>query len=737
MKLPGIRYQTAGPDVSALPLREARAWSGAVENINEAVQDYARKKNDESARQEIMDYRTGMADIDAMLAKPVLELNEIPANVPFQRTEKKLVNGVMTDVPRTAIPTYEVQEAIYAQAANGYKERARENLNSSAFRMYEQSWNEYNLAGSIRNNQQQVKHAHKDEVDKFNAQLNGLRERGLLDDADVLIDGANFISEGEKALLKADVSLERIEAQETARKEAFTAPIYDAMRDEDVTRLQQAREMLDQNPEVLGPEATTILDSKIRTRINSILSKQKATADSYVKGLKADAKLLGKSLDNGYQAEPDEIMSLYTQLLASDEIDAANDLMRSADINGKINYLASLPGEEANATMLQWTQESQDDPEMFNRMAKIREGWLERAKNLEEDTVGELQRTGENIPPVNFDDPASMRFRQQQVAIEDERLGGVSGYISKQEEKALNARMERGSLNERLQTIVNITDGFGSEARKVFTQSKMSSSAPEVFYAGELYRQAPETSQSILRGIDILKNDKNFLKNHERDLNINSDLLEASMDFPPGASRLGYMNAIRARYADLVAQVGATGYDSDLVDQAIADVSLGRTTYSGSTFVEPIPEMPGSFEQFMDTKLTPDYIRSLGNPIGVTPEQLVDGLRDDSLFGSADFVLRPADRNAFYIMFADRPGAMVMEEYRDPKTGGLATRPFRFFYDPVREQTTQPEDTRTRVDRRGRPLTQEPMEIEEEEPTFEPKPRFDRRGRPINRGPEF
>lgn len=85
MKLPGINYKTAvGPDVSALPLQEARAWSNATDAWAQAIDSVGREFDAVKAQEAAIGAMGEMAEVEALSKRGVwnvAELGEPPVDL--------------------------------------------------------------------------------------------------------------------------------------------------------------------------------------------------------------------------------------------------------------------------------------------------------------------------------------------------------------------------------------------------------------------------------------------------------------------------------------------------------------------------------------------------------------------------------------------------------------------------------------------------------------------------------
>ena len=733
MKLIGTDYGGRAESLGAeSKLRSAKNWGHALEALGDTAMRWADAKDQESFQNEANEYLIEKSKLDLQLRAPYQESKNLPPELAYEQTEEKWVNGQKQTIQRTQIPTYEVQTPWYDNFHAQADAKAKAKLSAGAYKKWKSWFAEQSLADRTRNGIAQFDAAQAAEKARLDEQVETLKDFAKYEDAVIAIDGSPYHTPKEKA-----------EKREALLEAGDADPILDALRDDDLVRLEQSREALD-NPLLtpnLSAKQRTILDNQVRTRIRQLTSTKKAGVSAYEKQLKQKAKTLITALDSGYSAESvrGEVQSVVDQLIATGNEKQASELLESISTNGLIASITALPLEE-RITALNTLEQIAETPESYLQVQRVRNGVEKNTKDIRDDTFGTMQKEDPKLyKPLDFNNlGASLAQRMNQARLVQEQKGFVDSYISEEETELLNENVSQMSTNEQMELFNTVQTAMGPESRKIWEKTKLSKSVPAISYAGELYSLgAKQASQGVLRGNNILKDTPDFLKNHRVDMENDGDWQDALTTYPAGPQRTAYLEAIRSRYADFVNQKGEGSFSSDSLEAAIKDVSREVVTYAGASFVNPMPQVltAARFEEFMDD-LSPEYISRLGKPVNVTPEQLANGLSDKGWIGTdVKFNLKPVARNAFYIAFADRTDAFVMEELVDPQTGKIVTRPFRFYYDPNIQNETLPIEELPKVNRRGRPINQDRIEQEPvEEPVLEEKPRFDRRGRPINRG---
>jgi hypothetical protein len=120
--------------------------------------------------------------------------------------------------------------------------------------------------------------------------------------------------------------------------------------------------------------------------------------------------------------------------------------------------------------------------------------------------------------------------------------------------------------------------------------------------AGSLMATAPDISASIFRGQSAMKADKRydpttenegkraFFTDLDKALPASTFTLQNRTD--PAGPYATMSTMIKARYADLAAQAGATDYSADRLKQATTDVTGGVLTHNGGPLIAPSRGMP-------------------------------------------------------------------------------------------------------------------------------------------------
>jgi len=156
-----------------------------------------------------------------------------------------------------------------------------------------------------------------------------------------------------------------------------------------------------------------------------------------------------------------------------------------------------------------------------------------------------------------------------------------------------------GSLQQR----VNLANAIGTlpEDRREATFRALGAGGVEgmaMAAAASLMPTAPDVAQSVMRGQGLLREDaKRWAPEGELggksqfQQNLDAALPPTMFSIQDRANPAGAYETIRAmaraRYADLAAQSGQSGYSPDRVRQSVADVTGGVVTHNGSSIIAP------------------------------------------------------------------------------------------------------------------------------------------------------
>lgn len=139
MKLPGINYQTAvGPDVSGLPLQEARAWSRAADNWANAIDGVSRELEVVEVEDNLLSADAEARDMVRKISRPVWnvsELGEPPSDISIKTRD---ANG-----PQAIYRTHEFAGQYYDKEIKRIGDKYSQGMSPRAKRRFNQKFMSY------------------------------------------------------------------------------------------------------------------------------------------------------------------------------------------------------------------------------------------------------------------------------------------------------------------------------------------------------------------------------------------------------------------------------------------------------------------------------------------------------------------------------------------------------------------------------------------------------------------
>lgn len=273
MRLPRIQYRGVESLSGESKLRSARAWSNALGALGDTARQFVLSREKEMVNTDIGEYRTRQAEMELKLRNPYLSPEDIPAGIQYEATKQQMVNGQMTDVPRTQIPTYEVQSAIMDKFHADEENKARAKYSSDAYRIWKPQFDGYALAAKTRNGITQFDAARAADKARTLDVIEQMTDSGNYEDAILMLQQSGVFTEAEQ-LKEAD----RI------RSEATLRPLQDAAMNNDLVAMQAEREKLVNRDH---PEYDPTLDPPQRQRavafIDAATKRAEAEAEAAVK----------------------------------------------------------------------------------------------------------------------------------------------------------------------------------------------------------------------------------------------------------------------------------------------------------------------------------------------------------------------------------------------------------------------------------------------------------------------
>jgi hypothetical protein len=312
----------------------------------------------------------------------------------------------------------------------------------------------------------------------------------------------------------------------------------------------------------------------------------------------------------------------------------------------------NVPPGQGQALLDHYQQLAQSSGDLFQQSLaeEFRASLASRQKQLKDDPWGfaAANKWIKNTPnPLSFDDPLALSVALHQRGDAASAIAARTGdnaisAISPDELPQVRGILENGTPQQ--QAIFWQSMGTLSPDRRSATLRELGGNDPATMAkvaAGSLMTSAPDIAQSIMRGQNAVKADKQWAPDEQATASVGKSGYGADLDkiLPatifnvndrtnPAGAYATTTAMVRARYADLAAQAGDKVYSPDRVAQAVNDVTGGVLTMNGGSFIAPARGMDqGRFDGVMrgvtdadlrdvttlsGRPITADYLRSNG-----------------------------------------------------------------------------------------------------------------------------
>lgn len=306
-------------------------------------------------------------------------------------------------------------------------------------------------------------------------------------------------------------------------------------------------------------------------------------------------------MDNGFLPSVDDLDLLTRQMALIDDEDFRSQVVGKLQSDEAARALAELPADEAQALSETLSAAAELDGVSVAQQEitkAIRDAQQERVKALKTDPIDYAQRTGivGRHPGV---DPSSQGFgealaaNQRTVSVLRERgdIGNVSA-LRPSEEAVLQQHLVSSTPAQQAATFATMAQNLSPETYQATMAGLAGKDGTRVMaMAGSLMEYDPIVAEGVLRGAQLLKENAKLAPSNTDDNRATVDDLLLPSAFAPGleGARQTFLEAARARYADLSNQVGDTSGDlvEDRMTQAIEEVTGGVVEMNGGMLVAP------------------------------------------------------------------------------------------------------------------------------------------------------
>ena len=272
---------------------------------------------------------------------------------------------------------------------------------------------------------------------------------------------------------------------------------------------------------------------------------------------------------------------------------------------------------------------------------------LERAKKLnqaqntalEQDSLGyAIQQGVVDSAPLNFggDLEENLKIvadRRDDIRQAEALYGHPVSPITAAEASQLAAFMNETTAPEAAEVLGAMTGILGPDAVEAYAQIDKAGATQHAFAGGLFVDGSPTAAQHVLRGVDVLKNNRNVIPQGAIiDPEINERLDNAYLHNP--RHRGAVHDSIRAAYASLITAKGIVDtdeVDGGVMDDAVTLVTGGLVEHRSRLMEAPARGMDqDAFEEWIEG-VTAEKIDELGGVAGFASSTIAEQLRDGDL----------------------------------------------------------------------------------------------------------
>lgn len=363
-----------------------------------------------------------------------------------------------------------------------------------------------------------------------------------------------------------------------------------------------------------------------------------------------------QSIKNGFAPQPNigaQVFQLATDPNASPEVQQkAQRVAGLAQGMTLAGAAVNVPPGQGQALLDHYQALAQSSGDLFQQSLaeEFRASLASRQKQLKDDPWGFATASNwiKNPPnPLSFDDPLALGVALHQRDYAASAIAARTGdntisALSPDDLPQVRSVLENGTPQQ--QATFWQAVGTLSPDRRAATLRELGGNDPATMAkvaAGSLMTAAPDVAQSIMRGQNAIKADKQWAPDEQATASVGKSGYSADLDknLPatifnvndrtnPAGAYATTSAMVRARYADLAAQAGDKAYSPDRVAQAVNDVTGGILAMNGGSFIAPVRGMDqGRFDGVIrgvtdadlrdvttlsGRPITADYLRSNG-----------------------------------------------------------------------------------------------------------------------------
>ena len=327
-----------------------------------------------------------------------------------------------------------------------------------------------------------------------------------------------------------------------------------------------------------------ILEPKARAALQKeVLSDTKASFENMKAGF---AK--------GDTMSPDDLNLLGIQVAALGDREFSDEVVGFLKMTGDYST-ETLAGMQRQMQEIEADGVSVDERDKLDLM---RARYEKTVEGLKTDPISMASKRGAipAIEPLDMANPNSFAIglveRQRSVSLTERRYGITDAAALTADEVDVATKMlATAPTEQRVQMLSAMSQSLKPQTYMATMAKIADKSGPVLGIAGGLYAKNPDVAESVMRGSELLKITPALVP---KDSDLNKQLTQNSLPyqafaFGMDAARSGFLEAARARYADLSSESGDTTseYSEDRMNQAVKDVTGGLVEFNGASMFPP------------------------------------------------------------------------------------------------------------------------------------------------------
>jgi hypothetical protein len=642
MKLPGIEYKTTpqrlqGPSIQA-PLAEANARAAATGAaagvitgaLNKYVQQETQAQVDKESYESAMDIANYVEETDT-------KINFKISDLPEELMEKYIGEFESAD---STIPSHRVLPEMQKLYAEQVVEQRAQNITmpSAKNKFISESKNaiqdNYVKAMLESSRKQKIYNAATAEV-----RYNQAMKEGKIGVALQIIPTMDLDNNQRKEL---------IEATKTTRE---TKHYDQQIASQDVVGLQNSLEILELPQETyeekggkLPIEKRKQYAKEVRSSIGAInrLGSSKLTAQDKLNNNQALRAIQG--ITRGHEQDLTKIDNLVEATKERYPVTSHNLAVARSTAHEIKNFFLRQPVTQMWDDLVEMKRKATTTPDGSFIFNLYEEAYREASNKIQNDPMAFATEQGV-ISPTPIDEQnfgMSLLNLEGKAAVVQEVYGVFNGYLTENQAMEIAGRLEGPARDYFMKEIAVL----GDRAINVYNQLADYGIKGPYIVAGEALTEGDkQASDRMLTGSDILADDPTKFKNIALDME--DELVDLSGKTYFGNSKRGSLieDATNNTYAALVQETRSDpeDFNSKLYAQAFNSVSGGTYKINGAWIEAPSRKVDAyAFKRFLRTR-PPSYINRLGDPVGYTDEQVLEGIQDGT------YKLESVGKNEYFL----------------------------------------------------------------------------------------